>query len=649
MTCAGRKRASIEAKLRQAEALNKNTVYTDSETEADESAYAAAFAAATSNGACTSPSPAASSTSVAAAAAEATDGDASDAEAEVLAEVQVQEQLISQVRWLQSDDEAPAQQSASESTDAYDSWLSPDEPATWPSQDAAAVSSGEPEPQHHDTIEQPACAEAPAQWQDDAQWQQQDAVGHAEIWQRNEPQHIADSSSSEFDQHAAGASEQHSTEQQAQQGEPSTAAHDGPAGDEPPPKISSLDIDPDGSSSSSAPEDSSSDDAAEAFRQAVQDSDWGHWETSAEQHAGSSDSGDQAQGTHEDEGTQHLADVSDWSGSSTDDLQAWAGSSSSSAEHADSFSDDADSGTDSSWRETDNAQSAPHLHPDSAASTSGSDVDNGASVSSSDDSASGSEWAPAAPLPMPKSRAQVQRELAEKELEQPSQFLQALRATFDADATSHPVPQQRVQRAQSRRARTRHSVVFVAAEAAPYSKTGGLGDVLASLPCALAERGHRVMVITPRYIVDDRTEALAAQLHDCNAWTKTELSGADQWVNFHHEHRCGVDWVYVQHDVYERRGGLYGSDAGIYEDNQFRCARCSHFNARLCSLGAQAPLVAHRACACEQLASIDVWVRLPFDMWMLAAHDCIIASGQCVAVLAGMRCSALLRWKPRSI
>lgn len=38
-----------------------------------------------------------------------------------------------------------------------------------------------------------------------------------------------------------------------------------------------------------------------------------------------------------------------------------------------------------------------------------------------------------------------------------------------------------------------------AEQVAPWSKTGGLGDVLGSLPIALAERGHRVMVVVPRY------------------------------------------------------------------------------------------------------------------------------------------------------
>lgn len=42
-------------------------------------------------------------------------------------------------------------------------------------------------------------------------------------------------------------------------------------------------------------------------------------------------------------------------------------------------------------------------------------------------------------------------------------------------------------------------IVFVSAEVAPWSKTGGLGDVMGALPQAMAERGHRVMVVSPRW------------------------------------------------------------------------------------------------------------------------------------------------------
>ncbi|KAI7981084.1 hypothetical protein LOK49_Contig73G00008 [Camellia lanceoleosa] len=43
------------------------------------------------------------------------------------------------------------------------------------------------------------------------------------------------------------------------------------------------------------------------------------------------------------------------------------------------------------------------------------------------------------------------------------------------------------------------NIILVAAKCAPSSETGGLGDVARALPKALARRGHRVMVVAPKY------------------------------------------------------------------------------------------------------------------------------------------------------
>lgn len=53
-------------------------------------------------------------------------------------------------------------------------------------------------------------------------------------------------------------------------------------------------------------------------------------------------------------------------------------------------------------------------------------------------------------------------------------------------------------RAAARAEGERLNIVFAGFECAPYSKTGGLGDVMQSLPKALVRRGHRVMVWLPR-------------------------------------------------------------------------------------------------------------------------------------------------------
>ena len=42
-------------------------------------------------------------------------------------------------------------------------------------------------------------------------------------------------------------------------------------------------------------------------------------------------------------------------------------------------------------------------------------------------------------------------------------------------------------------------ILFVASEGLPYSKTGGLADVVDGLPKALHEMGHEVVVLLPRY------------------------------------------------------------------------------------------------------------------------------------------------------
>src|SRR5262245_31276154 len=42
-------------------------------------------------------------------------------------------------------------------------------------------------------------------------------------------------------------------------------------------------------------------------------------------------------------------------------------------------------------------------------------------------------------------------------------------------------------------------ILMVASEAAPFAKTGGLADVVGSLPRALASLGESVAVLIPRY------------------------------------------------------------------------------------------------------------------------------------------------------
>ena len=49
---------------------------------------------------------------------------------------------------------------------------------------------------------------------------------------------------------------------------------------------------------------------------------------------------------------------------------------------------------------------------------------------------------------------------------------------------------------------------MVSPEVAPFSKTGGLGDVTSALASALGRLGHQVTVVTPRYRGIDASKKL---------------------------------------------------------------------------------------------------------------------------------------------
>ncbi|GLT64640.1 hypothetical protein SLA2020_371200 [Shorea laevis] len=128
------------------------------------------------------------------------------------------------------------------------------------------------------------------------------------------------------------------------------------------------------------------------------------------------------------------------------------------------------------------------------------------------------------------------------------------------------------------------NLIFVAAEVSPWSKTGGLGDVLGGLPPAMAARGHRVMTISPRY--DQYKDAW-----DTNVLVELKVGDKIETVRFFHCYKRGVDRVFVDHPmflakVWGKTGSkIYGPRAGIdYEDNQLRFSL-------LCQAALEAPRV----------------------------------------------------------
>jgi starch synthase len=113
-------------------------------------------------------------------------------------------------------------------------------------------------------------------------------------------------------------------------------------------------------------------------------------------------------------------------------------------------------------------------------------------------------------------------------------------------------------------------VLHVASEVAPYSKTGGLADVLGGLPSALQKLGHDVTVVTPRYgsIDPDRfglarwltplPVALGAESVTASIFEGRPPGGAKLRV------------LFVDHAPSFQRKGLYREGGVDYPDNARR-------------------------------------------------------------------------------
>ena len=105
-------------------------------------------------------------------------------------------------------------------------------------------------------------------------------------------------------------------------------------------------------------------------------------------------------------------------------------------------------------------------------------------------------------------------------------------------------------------------ILFVASEGLPYSKTGGLADVVGALPKALVDLGHDVMVLLPRYRAN-KTESVAIRaLTIPSGGDKLRFPNIAQGASV-----GGVKYFFVDDPQYFDREQLYGEKGVDYPDN----------------------------------------------------------------------------------
>jgi starch synthase len=108
-------------------------------------------------------------------------------------------------------------------------------------------------------------------------------------------------------------------------------------------------------------------------------------------------------------------------------------------------------------------------------------------------------------------------------------------------------------------------ILMAASEVEPYSKTGGLADVLGALPPELARAGHEVAVVTPLYrsvqltdptlLLDDLDITLGPDTHTARVLTATAR---------------GVKHYFIDYPPFFDRDEIYGTPLGDYPDNAQR-------------------------------------------------------------------------------
>jgi starch synthase len=117
-------------------------------------------------------------------------------------------------------------------------------------------------------------------------------------------------------------------------------------------------------------------------------------------------------------------------------------------------------------------------------------------------------------------------------------------------------------------------IAFITSEAYPYAKTGGLADVSHALPLALAERGHDVRLIMPRYYAIDRDRF---GLRLSYAPLGVPMGNGEKWAAlFESDFLGAVKTIFIEHDRYFGRDGLYDDGDRAYDDNAERFIFFSH-------------------------------------------------------------------------
>ena len=147
-------------------------------------------------------------------------------------------------------------------------------------------------------------------------------------------------------------------------------------------------------------------------------------------------------------------------------------------------------------------------------------------------------------------------------------------------------------------------ILFVASEGLPFSKTGGLADVIEALPKALVALGHEVAVVLPRYR-GTRAGTVVMNSMTVPMGTTLRFAAIADGAKPH-----GVQYFFVDDPEYFDREQLYGVGGRDYPDNAERFAEFARAAIELAKQ-VWAPDVIH--CHDWQSALVPVLLRTSYE------------------------------------
>jgi len=146
-------------------------------------------------------------------------------------------------------------------------------------------------------------------------------------------------------------------------------------------------------------------------------------------------------------------------------------------------------------------------------------------------------------------------------------------------------------------------ILFVASEALPYVKTGGLADVIEALPRALVKLGHEVAVFLPRYR-DVKTTSVVLPSLSIPQGTRLRFPA----IASGGLHR-GVRYFFLDDLFYFDRDGIYGDRNHEFPDN---AERFTEFSRAAIELAKQIWLPDVFHCHDWQAAMVPVLLRTSY-------------------------------------